>query len=144
MEISNMISGDQLARLESRVNRFNSELNQGKAPTQSLGKDDFLKLLITQLQNQDPISPMEDREFIAQMAQFSSLEQMTNMSGEFAKLARMISSGQALSLLGRTVEVTQGEQTVSGRVTEVTGGDHPQLMVNGTYYDYSHVRRVQE
>ena len=144
MEISSMMTGDQLARLESSVNRFNSELNEGRSPTQSLGKDEFLKLLITQLQNQDPTAPMEDREFIAQMAQFSSLEQMTNMSSEFARLARMVSSGQALGLLGRTVEVAQGERVFSGRVTEVTGGDYPQLLVDGTYYDYSQVRRVQE
>lgn len=45
-----------------------------------LGKDDFLKILITQLQHQDPMSPMQDREFIAQMAQFTQVEQMTNMS----------------------------------------------------------------
>ena len=45
-----------------------------------LGKDAFLQLLITQLQNQDPTNPMDDREFIAQMAQFSSLEQMQNMT----------------------------------------------------------------
>lgn len=45
-----------------------------------LGKDAFLKILITQLQNQDPTNPMDDREFIAQMAQFSSLEQMQNMT----------------------------------------------------------------
>lgn len=49
----------------------------------SLGKDDFMKILITQLQNQDPLSPMEDREFIAQMASFSSLEQMMNMTQMF-------------------------------------------------------------
>ena len=46
----------------------------------ALGKDAFLQILITQLQNQDPTSPMDDKEFIAQMAQFSSLEQMQNMT----------------------------------------------------------------
>ena len=46
----------------------------------ALGKDAFLQLLITQLQNQDPTNPMDDRDFIAQMAQFSSLEQMQNMT----------------------------------------------------------------
>ena len=51
-----------------------------------LDKEAFLKLLIAQLANQDPLNPMEDREFIAQMAQFSTLEQMTNMSKTLEKM----------------------------------------------------------
>lgn len=53
---------------------------QERTPNPDLGKDEFLKILMVQLQNQDPTNPMDDREFIAQMAQFSSLEQMMNMS----------------------------------------------------------------
>ncbi|WP_082053547.1 flagellar hook assembly protein FlgD [Gordoniibacillus kamchatkensis] len=67
----------------------------------SLGKDDFLKILITQLQNQDPMQPMEDKDFIAQMAQFSSLEQMTNVATGLSKLPQML--GYASSLIGKTI-----------------------------------------
>lgn len=64
-----------------------------------LGKDDFLKLLVTQLSYQDPTAPVKDQQFIAQMAQFSSLEQMQNMSGALNKLA----TRQTHSLIGRYV-----------------------------------------
>lgn len=63
-----------------------------------LGKDDFLKLLMVQLQNQDPMNPMQDREFIAQMATFSSLEQMTNMNKSIETLVQYESQSSLISL----------------------------------------------
>lgn len=69
-----------------------------------MGKDEFLKLLIIQLQHQDPLNPLEDKEFIAQMAEFSSLEQMINLNmnlGEFMELQKL---GEASNLIGREVE----------------------------------------
>lgn len=61
--------------------KYTKEVDSSKPTTkkkEELGKDDFLKLLITQLQNQDPLNPVKDNEFIAQLAQFSSLEQARN------------------------------------------------------------------
>ncbi|EFM13061.1 flagellar hook capping protein [Paenibacillus curdlanolyticus YK9] len=68
----------------------------------TLGKDDFLKILVTQLRNQDPSQPLQDRDFIAQMAQFSSVEQLMNMSEEMTKLRQNL--GSASSMIGMTVE----------------------------------------
>lgn len=56
------------------------------APSSELGKDEFLKILMTQIQNQDPLNPMDDREFISQMTTFSSLEQMINMNESIGML----------------------------------------------------------
>ena len=77
---------------------------------QALGKDDFLKLLVTQLSYQDPTAPVKDQQFIAQMAQFSSLEQMQNMASSLGRLA----DRQAHSLIGRYVI---GRDFVSGNET---------------------------
>src|SRR5699024_4967533 len=65
-----------------------SNQEQNRAPSPDLGKDEFLKILMTQLQNQDPLDPMDDKDFIAQMAIFSSLEQLMNMSGTMDNIVR--------------------------------------------------------
>ncbi|MBS4217747.1 flagellar hook assembly protein FlgD [Bacillus sp. FJAT-49711] len=71
---------------------------EAKTGNDILGKDDFLKLLMVQLQNQDPMNPMQDKEFIAQMATFSSLEQMTNMSKSIEKLVQFESQSSLIAL----------------------------------------------
>lgn len=69
-----------------------------------MGKDEFLKILIAQLKNQDPASPLQDKEFIAQMAQFTSVEQLSNMAKEMSLLRQSI--GMASGLIGKMVSWT--------------------------------------
>jgi flagellar basal-body rod modification protein FlgD len=87
---------------------------------------------------------MEDKEFIAQMAQFSTLEQMTNMGAEFTKLSGILKSGQAFSLLGKTVEIISGEEVISGVVSEIAGREYPRVLVNGRYFDIEAIEKVRE
>ena len=75
----------------------NYQQPQKKTASNALGKDDFLKLLMTQLQNQDPSNPMEDTEFIAQMAQFSTLEQITNMNSTMERFIQLQEQNQLVS-----------------------------------------------
>jgi flagellar basal-body rod modification protein FlgD len=126
------------------VDAFNKTLNDGKPAVTTLGQDDFLKILITQLQHQDPTSPMEDKDFIAQMAQFSSLEQIRNMSQGFQKLTGLLASSEAAQVLGRSVEVRDGDNLVRGVVDKVVRGDEPLVSVNGRIYDFSQVESVIE
>ena len=73
-----------------------------------LGKDAFLKILITQLSNQDPLDPLKDKDFIAQMAQFSTLEQMTNMNKSIEQMAAL-NKASAVSYIGRVIEYTDDD-----------------------------------
>ena len=144
MDFTSVLSNSDKARVNIQNDTFNKALNGGAVNDNTLNKDDFLKILITQLSYQDPTAPMEDKEFISQMAQFSSLEQMTNMSNGFKELSGMLGQGNALGLLGKWVEVLDGDKMVSGKVEEVSGRDFPQILIDGKYYDYSQVEKVSE
>jgi len=137
-----MLSSDERLQLDKFVHDYNVGLNPTRQPQQNLGKDDFLKILITQLSYQDPTAPMEDKEFIAQMAQFSTLEQMTGMAKDFSKLTSMLMGNEASSALGKNVEIKEGERTVQGVVQAVTRGETPEVLVNGNFYDWNHVIKV--
>ncbi|MEE8591686.1 MAG: flagellar hook assembly protein FlgD [Spirochaetia bacterium] len=148
MDTASLLSADDLAlmSLTKQVENYNTALNPAKAAGrgQTLGKDDFLMILLTQLTHQDPTSPLEDKEFVAQMAQFSTLEQLKNMSAELAKVFGVMAKSQAIGLLGKTVDIVLGKNKISGRVEEITGSEFPQILVQGRYYDVSQIVSVKE
>jgi flagellar basal-body rod modification protein FlgD len=142
MEFSSLMSAQEQSRTAAQADAFNKALTNGREMNRTLGRDDFLKILITQLKNQDPTSPMEDKEFIAQMAQFSTLEQMTNMSEEFGTLADGLSASRAVSMLGKQVTIAADGQTIEGLVSAVTGGSSPHIEVNGRQFSINDVQRI--
>ncbi len=143
MEVNTVMSASEKLQAQNAVDSFNKTLTvNGRKTSNELGKDDFLKILIAQLSNQDPTSPLDNAEFIAQMAQFSSLEQMTNMSQSFEKMANFINSTEAQSMLGKTVELDLGDSSVTGSVEAATRGSQPQILVNGMYYSMDKIKTV--
>jgi|HigsolmetaAR203D_1030402.scaffolds.fasta_scaffold00010_56 flagellar basal-body rod modification protein FlgD len=93
-----------------------------------LDKDSFLRLLVTQLANQDPTNPMDDREFIAQMAQFSSLEQMNNVANELSGLRQLFSLSSGL--IGKTIEWMAADgKLLSGIVDSILLRDGKTIVV---------------
>lgn len=105
-----------------------------------LGKDAFLQLMIAQLQNQDPLSPAKGEDFIAQLAQFSSVEGIQNINSGIDELATAFRSSQALeasSLVGRQVQVSTDTATLSssgpvrGTIDLATSVSNLQLFIEG-------------
>jgi len=85
-----------------------------------LGKDDFLKLLVAQLKNQDPMAPSTDQEWIGQMAQFSQLEQASNTAKDTSRIANQLGHAGALGLIGRSVTYLDDDKNpVTGVVQQV-------------------------
>jgi flagellar basal-body rod modification protein FlgD len=115
-----------------------------RIPLQTLGQQDFLKLLTAQLTSQDPMNPQKDTDFIAQMAQFSSLEQGKTMQQDIATLRSQNRVLQADALLGQTVEVqTDAKTTATGVVTAVRIDEGvPKITVGGKSYDIDQIRAV--
>ena len=104
-----------------------------------LGKDDFLQLLVTQLQHQDPLAPMEDKDFIAQMAQFTSLEQMKNMNNA-------VQITQATSYIGKQVTWADSQGTEqNGIVTAIRiVNSEPKVMIGAEAIELKKIMSVTD
>lgn len=111
----------------------------------SLGVDDFMKLLATQFEQQDPLKPMDDTAFIAQTAQFTSLQQTNTLVQQMTQLSATQNLATANGYIGRSVTVDAGNgQTATGDVTAVdASGSEPQIILNGNSYPLSSVLRVE-
>jgi flagellar basal-body rod modification protein FlgD len=114
-----------------------SAASQSSNPSQTLNQGDFLKLLVTQMTSQDPLSPVSDTDMAAQMAQFSSLEASQHTESDIEGL-------QANGLLGQTVRVASTGSQQIGVVSSVQlqTGSEPQIIVNGQAYSLSQLSAI--
>ncbi len=131
MQISSMpttISDQQKRVLDQQINTFNTQLKETQkiVSKNSLGEADFLTLLVTQLKTQDPTKPMDDKAFIGQMAQFTSLKQMSEMSENLSTFTKEFDFTKSVSLVGKDVMWTDQLGNVKEGAVEavlVQGGD---------------------
>lgn len=146
MELNQTMSPAELMRAQRSTSEVNARLRRpnGTQPGE-LGRDSFLRLLVTQLRHQDPTQPMQDKEFIAQMAQFSSLEQMTNINEAIQNLHKSSRASEAFSLLGKKVDAvisTSGEQ-ITGTVSKISYRNNiVKILVNNRELDMSEICAV--
>ena len=106
--------------------------------TNDLDKNAFLKLLITQLENQDPLDPQDNSEFVAEMAQFSSLEQMTNMNDSLSQINTLVSNmdtsmlvGQLSGMIGKGIDWDETVQTVDEKGEPLITTDNLSGVITG-------------
>ena len=114
MEEIEPIDGSQLANAQQ--NNIQSTANDAFG----LGFEDLLSIVLTQLTYQDPLKPIENFEFVSQLAQFSQIQQTETMSDRLLGILEAEATTQATSLLGRTVDIPAGPTVLSGRVTSIS------------------------
>ena len=126
MPVTNTSSYTDLTKLNVTGTQSTSAATAVSTATNNeLGKDAFLKLLIAELSNQDPLNPMEDREFISQMATFSELEQMQNMNKTLDSMSEA-NKFSAVQYIGKAVAftTTEGEGDDAQAVQKVAVVNH--------------------
>ncbi len=136
--MSDLIAPVVDGKVQNKVTSTEKEVKRG---TSELGKDAFLQLLVCQMQNQDPLNPSTDTEYVAQLATFSQLEQLQNLTST-------TENTQAFSLVGKSVTVKTTDSNDDVRYVDgivdyvVMNGSKAKISINGNLYDYDELYSV--
>lgn len=145
MQLNVMQSREEKLQTELRVDYFNKQVLKGKQKNDEVQKDAFMHLLVTELKNQNPLDPMKDRDFIAQMAQLTSLEKMEKVRDGMERLISQNSNSSLFGLLGR--KVTFGNeygQEIKGAVDAIEFKDNQgYLIVNKNAIHPKQITKVE-
>jgi len=154
-------ASNQITALENQTAYNNTLQNKDRTQSSDNDKNMFLNLMLTQLKHQDPSEPMENTEWLSQLANYSSLEQMTEVNENLGNMTDFLSSlsndlstnysvTQTLSLIGKEVDIAYkdesgADQKVTGRVTEASIFEGSGVIkVNGEYYSIANVQSIRE
>lgn len=121
-----------------------SKMTSKKQDASAMGKDEFMKLLLTQLKNQDPLNPMQDKDFIAQLATFSSLEQATTMNNNITALLKqqqITNAATASSLIGQSISSLDNDNGVVRSVVVDDKGVY--LTINGKQVPLDRIKEIR-
>lgn len=119
------LSPKELKALTTEMEAFNVQNNYKRNPMKdNLGKDEFLKLLTTQMTHQDPLSPMDNKDMIAQLAQFSSVEQMLETNKTLTEMSKVTSNQSSYGMLGYDVNyMDENGNMHAGYVSSIIQGE---------------------
>ncbi|MFH0802776.1 MAG: flagellar hook capping FlgD N-terminal domain-containing protein [bacterium] len=134
-------SVNNVVPVEKAINQ-NTSSSKGVS---SLGSQEYLNLMVSQLQYQDPLEPMENTAFIAEMAQFSALEQMNNLNSSFSAMFNLLQTTQASAIIGKTVTAINPEtgEQVQGVVDSVVFEQGiPMLVVGDEMVDLDNLVQI--
>lgn len=112
------------------IGSVSSATSSGNLQAKSLGIQDLIKILTTQLNYQDPMKPVDNQQFMAQMAQFTTLQQTQELNSKIDQLIVNQSALQSIGLIGRNVDILYGNSMVSGKVSSLSlSGDSPLMSI---------------
>jgi flagellar basal-body rod modification protein FlgD len=139
-----MSSVNAIANLNSTL-QSGTDTTAGSSSASSLSQADFLKLLVTQMESQDPMNPTNSQDLLTQTVQLSTLQSNNTLQTTLSQLQTSQALSEASSMLGRQVTIQTGSS--SGTATPITGlvtgvdmsSGSPQVVVNGVSYDLSQV-----